>query len=282
VLLAGLSCSFIVSSGVVKDVGVSLMHAGVAEEWMPAAVGALFVAPFLLGVWLLERSPRPSVADIAERVRRTPMDRRQRGQFLRSFWPGLAPLLLVYFFLTAFRDYRDNYGVELYGELGYAGQGAVFTQSEVPVALGVLGLLVCLYFVRDNRRALGVAFALMTLGLALIGLATCLHWQNAVSGFVWMLLIGLGSYLAYVPIGSMLFDRLIASTRFVGTAVFAIYLADAVGYVGAVGVQLHKDLSLSQTSRLAFLQTFCLALSTGGSALLVGSWWFFHSRSGRG
>jgi len=91
-----------------------------------------------------------------------------------------------------------------------------------------------------------------------------------------MLLIGFGSYLTYVPINSMLFDRMIASTGFVGTAVFAIYVADAVGYVGAVGMQVQKDLALPQTSRLAFLQGCCLAMAIAGSVLLAGSWWYFR------
>ena len=46
-----------------------------------------------------------------------------------------------------------------------------------------------------------------------------------------MILNGLGVYLAYVPYGSVLFDRLIASTGVVSTAVFAIYVADFIGYL---------------------------------------------------
>jgi hypothetical protein len=279
ILLAGLSCSFIVSSGVVKDVGVALLRAGVAESWMPAAVGGLFLLPFVLGVWLLERAAPPSPEDVSARVQRLPMSSTDRWRFLCSFWPGLLALLVVYFFLTAFRDYRDNYGVELYASLGYADQAGIFTRSEVPVALGVLALLVLLYRVRDNRRALATAFGLMTAGLLLVGLATWLLQQGQVNGFWWMVLIGFGSYLAYVPFGSMLFDRLIAATRFVGTAVFAIYLADATGYLGSVVVLFCKDRLLPATSRLEFMQAFCLALSTGGMALLAASWGYFHYRT---
>jgi len=44
ILLAALSCSFIVSSGAVKDVGRLLMaHLHVSEAWMPAATGACFL-----------------------------------------------------------------------------------------------------------------------------------------------------------------------------------------------------------------------------------------------
>ena len=49
-----------------------------------------------------------------------------------------------------------------------------------------------------------------------------------------MVLIGLGAYLAYVPYNTLFFERMMASTRFVGTAVFAIALADAAGYTGSV------------------------------------------------
>ena len=54
VLLAGLSCSFILASGIVKDIGRFVMaHWGVSEEWMPAVVGFLFLVHFFISVWLL-------------------------------------------------------------------------------------------------------------------------------------------------------------------------------------------------------------------------------------
>jgi hypothetical protein len=90
-----------------------------------------------------------------------------------------------------------------------------------------------------------------------------------------MALIGLGSYLAYVPYGSLLFDRLIASTRVTGTAVFAIYVADAVGYTGSVGVQLYKDLAEGDISRLSFFKGFTYFMSLFGAVCLVWSCAYF-------
>jgi hypothetical protein len=81
--------------------------------------------------------------------------------------------------------------------------------------------------------------------------------------------VGFGSYLAYVPYGSVLFDRMIASTGFAGTAVFAIYLADAIGYTGSVGVQLLKDLGDPSATRLAFFRNFTYLLSVLGAATLL-------------
>src|SRR5258705_10524399 len=93
-------------------------------------------------------------------------------------------------------------------------------------------------------------------GFLMLGVSTLLVDAVLNSGFWWMPLAGLGSYLGYVPFGSVLFERLIASTRGAGTAVFAIYLADAIGYTGSVGVQLFKDLSHSELSRLGFFKGF--------------------------
>jgi len=90
-----------------------------------------------------------------------------------------------------------------------------------------------------------------------------------------MILIGLGSYLAYVPYGSVLFDRLIASTQVVGTAVFAIYLADFAGYLGSFGVLLTKDLAAASLSKYEFLRLMTYILSSVGTMLLVLSAAYF-------
>ena len=73
ILLAALSCSFIVSSGVVKSVGLWLMQdCPVAEAWMPAVTGPCFLPLLLASVWVLtclpqagsrrRRRPRPAAS----------------------------------------------------------------------------------------------------------------------------------------------------------------------------------------------------------------------------
>jgi hypothetical protein len=205
-----------------------------------------------------------------------------RWAFIRQFFVGLTLLCVAYFFLTAYRDFRDNYQVELFDELGYAYEQnkAIITKTETLVMFGVLGALALLNTIRDNRLGLIAAFSLMSFGVGLMGGSTLLLEAGMINGFWWMILIGLGSYLAYVPYGSLLFDRLMASTRVVGTAVFAIYLADAIGYTGSVGVQLYKDLAQSELSRLGFFKGFTYFMSLLGLACLVSSVYFVRrSRS---
>jgi len=279
-LLAGMSCSYIVASGVFKDAGLALMtRFDVPEAWMPATVGLCFLPAYLLAVWLLNQLPEATPQDVAARVRRKPMSRLERLAFVRRFLPGFALLLIVYFFLNAYREFRDNFGVEIFRQLGYEGTPAVFTRAELAVAFGVMAVLAALNLVKDNRRALAGAFGIMAGGTLLLGLSTALLGSGRISGFQWMVLVGLGTYLAYVPFGAVLFDRLIASTRALGTAVFAVYVADAMGYTGTISVMLYSDLAEGDVSRLDFFRGLTYFMSALGSALLVAACIYFLRKS---
>ena len=185
-------------------------------------------------------------------------------------------LMIVYFLLTAYRDFRDNFGVEIFQQLGYgADETAIFSRSELWVALGVIGALATLNVVKNNRWGLIGAFVIMTLGVLLLGIGTLLRDAGHISGLAWMILCGLGSYLGYVPYGTVLFDRLIASTRAVGTAVFAIYVADAIGYGGAITVLLCKDLVARDVSRLDFFRWLTYFMAIVGTVMLTASCCYF-------
>ncbi len=281
-LLAGLSCSFIVASGITKDVGRWLMASGVPDYWMPFTAGALFLAPLALSAALLDQIPDPDVADRALRESRHPMFKHERRTFAARFALGLGLLLAVYLGLTAFRDFRDNYGVELFEELGYAREPALFSRTELPVALLVLALLSVLCTVRQRTAGLVLVFLVMIAGFSLIGLSTLGLERGLISGQGWMIGIGIGVYLAYVPFSSFLFDRIMAATRFAGTAVFAINLADAVGYSGSVGILLYKDLLAAGDSRLEFFKQASYGVSLSGCVLLSLGLSYFLARTRSG
>ncbi len=289
VLLAGLSCSFILASGVVKDVGRHVMEAWcVSEGWMPAIVGLLFLLPFFAAVWLLNQMPPPSAADERARTHREPMDARERVGFVRQFFWGLLMLVVAYFFLTAYRDYRDNYQVEMFSSLNYSYESnkAIISQAETIVAFGVLVPLGLLFLIRNNRAGLIGTYGIMITGVAILGGSTWLLEQEKISGFWWMTCVGLGAYLAYVPYGSVLFDRLMAQSHVVGTAVFAIYIMDALGYTGSVAVQIYRDVFYrvdqeSGADRLGFFIDFSYLMAVVGMVLFVGSMLYFLLREKR-
>ncbi len=251
---------------------------GVGEAAMPMLVGLLFLPPFLLCVWMLSQLPPPTAADQSARATRATMDGASRRAFFKALLLGLVLLLVGASFTTAFRDYRDNYGIELFGALGYKGDSTLFTRSEVPVALGVMASLSLLNLIRNNRAGVVGAHVLMMTGLVLMALSTLLLDAGVLNGLGWMILVGLGSYMAYVPHDSVVFDRIIASTRVRGTAVFAIYLADAIGYTGSIGLPLLKDQFFAGVDRLTFFRVFTYIVSQGGIGILAASCVYFYRK----
>jgi len=254
VLGAILCASFIVSSGAVKTVGKLLMDEWhVNPFWMPAAAGAMFFPLLGLSVWVLWQLPPPSPQDEAARVRRAPMDSAARMRFLQRYGVGIALLVLSYVLTTAIRDFRDNFAAEIWTALGFGQAAAVFTASELPVAVLSLTVLGVIIVVRDNTKALLVIHGVVIAGLVLLGLSTLAFQAGLLSPLVWMILSGAGLYMAYVPFNAMLFDRLIAASGTVGTAGFLIYVADASGYLGSCALLLWRNFGLV---RLDWLQVF--------------------------
>lgn len=253
ILGAGLSVSFIFSSGFVKSIGRWVMiDWGVSEMWMPLVVGLLFSIPLLVAAYLLDHLPPPTAEDEALRTKRSPMNGTQRWAFFREFAPGLVCLILIYALLTSFRDFRDNFMAEIWTALGYGDDAVLFTLTEIPIAFTVLVMMALMMLIKSNIKALLLVQVCIVLGLLVAGIATFAFEQNLISAPVWITLNGFGLYLGYVPFNSVLFDRLIAAFRYVSTAGFAIYLADAFGYLSSIGVMFYKNFGQADLSWLQF------------------------------
>tara|TARA_B100000809_G_scaffold188229_1_gene186623 strand:+ start:2450 stop:4207 length:1758 start_codon:yes stop_codon:yes gene_type:complete len=412
-LFAGLSCSYIVASSSVKTIGGWLMESGVPDFWMPVAIGAIFLLPYMVAVFFLNQLPLPSEEDETNRNKRTTMDSQDRMIFLKQFLLGMLMLMLLYFFLTAYRDFRDNYMPEIFAAMGYPPEPTLFSKADWPVAFGIMVVMALLGLVKNHRRGVMAVFVVMLSGMILMGGATLLRdvgalhgffgedvtlrnddltytirdekgnktfwihrntkevivenepwhtlndmdegiqqklqqlnskasdragdsevdltlddddltytirdekgnktfsihrktkevivdnkpWQTldnmdeetqqrfrqlnskASGGLWWMILIGFGAYLAYVPFGAVLFERIMASTKAAGTAVFAIYICDALGYTGSVGIQLYKDLGQAELDYFEFLRLFTYFMAILGTVLFILSAIYFYGKS---
>jgi len=279
---AGLSASFIISSGFVKSVGkFSIDQWGVDEFWMPFVTGLIFIPPLLLFVWMLSKIPPPDAYDIAHRTERIPMTRKERIGYLKTFATGLILLVLLHMMLTAYRDFRDNFAIEILTAIGYGDAAANLAKSEIPIAFAVLVVLGLLMFVRSNKWALGAVNGLMMLGILMAGLSTLAFEQNRMDPYLWFILVGMGLYLAYVPYHSMLFDRLIALFRRKGNAGYLIYIADATGYLGSVLILLYKNFGAPNISWLAFFVKASYWMTGIGIALILAAYAYFILKNNR-
>lgn len=93
-----------------------------------------------------------------------------------------------------------------------------------------------------------------------------------------MILLGLGLYLGYVPFNSILFDRLIATFKYVSTVGFLIYLADAFGYLGSISIMVYKEFGQASLSWLDFFIGAGYVMSVIGSILVIASMIYFYLR----
>jgi hypothetical protein len=277
-LVAGLTASFIFASGFVKTVALTIRADwGVSEFWLPFVTGALFVLPLLLSVYALTLLPPPTAEDRTLRTERKPMDAAERRAFVSTFGPGLALLIASYVLLSAFRDFRDNFGPEILRDAGVSNPG-IFAKTETLVAVGVLLVMALLQRVTDNFRAFTLLNGIMLLGGALVGLSTWAYTSSLLSTGAWFLLTGLGLYMGYVPCNGLYFERLVASFRYVSTVGFIVTLADWYGYLGSVGVLLYKNFGQGSISYLAFFVNGAYILAVIYTLLVVGSYVYFRGR----
>ncbi|MHA4843754.1 DUF5690 family protein [Flavitalea antarctica] len=262
---AALAVSFIFSSGFVKSVGNYLMVIqGVAEKWMPFVAGAVFVPFLILFVYLMERIPPPMPEDVAVRTIRVPMTKVQRVAFLRTFLPGIVMLVLLYAFLTIFREIRDNFIANMWQEMGYRNQPELFMQTELPITLSILILIGSMIVIRNNYKAFIVSLVFVMAGFAVAGVSTYLFVYHHLNPVTWVTMVGMGLYMGYIPYNCVLFERLIATFRIPANVGFLIYLADSVGYIGSVGVIITKGIFKLNLRWTVFYSNSVMLLSVIG------------------
>jgi len=280
ILATILSASFIVASGVTKAVGkYLLLEFSVSEFWMPFLTGLIFLIPLLFSVWWLEKIPNPTKEDILLRKERLPMTKTDKKKLFLGLFPGLMALIVMYLFLTAFRDYRDNFSAEIWIETGLENSASIFAKTETYIAFLALAILALFVFIKDNLKAVKTMILVMILGVISVAITTYLfHQHNALSPFIWMTITGLGAYIAYIPLGSMLFDRIIGTLSFKGNAGFLIYIADAIGYVGSVLILFYKEFFYKDLSVLDFFINFSYITFFVGLSGLTYAYLYFNSK----
>jgi MFS family permease len=267
-----LAVSFVFSSGFVKSIGKYLMDEWrVTELWMPFFTGGLFVPLLVITVILLNQIPPPNKNDIALRSLRTPMSKKERTLFFKEFTPGIILLVLVYVVLTALRDIRDNFAVEIWEAMKVPVHPELLTKTEIPITLILLIMMGLLVLIKNNKKALYLYHWIIIAGMCLAIGSTVLMQLNIIPPFLWVVLTGTGIYMGYIPFNCLLFDRLIASYRSAGNVGFLMYLADSFGYLGSVSIVTIKQFGMLQDMswHLFYTQGILILLSIGLGMMLL-------------
>lgn len=270
---AGVSVSFIFSSGFVRTVGKYLMlEHNISEFWMPFATASVFVLPLIASVWMLNRLPSPNDKDKVHRTERVPMNKAERKRFISQFATAIIPFTLAYIFLTVLRDIRDNFSAEIWIELGKGDAPEIFTTAEIPIGIGVLIVVSLMILIKNNQKALNTSLVFITGGLIINIIATTSFQAGLIGGVTWMILVGFGLYLGYITYHALLFERFIAAFKYVSNIGFLFYIADAFGYLGSVSTFMMKNFFSPNISWLKFFSSLTYSLSFLGIGLCLISY----------
>lgn len=274
-LTAGLCASFILADGTSKTLGKWLLDLGISTAWMPFSAGAVATVPLMAFVWMLSRIPPPAIEDVAARSMRSTMNRAERLGLYGRYAAGLTILVGMYLLVTIVRSIRADFAPEIWKGLGAQAVAETYTNSEIYVAAGVWAVNGATILIRNNRRAFFAALLTCTAGFVLIAAALIGQQLSVVSPFVFVVLTGLGLYLPYVAVHTTVFERLLAMTRERGTTGFLMYVADAFGYLGFVGVMLSKHLLVDKDGALTYFLAACWVTSIASLFGIVFVWRYF-------
>ncbi|MGN6438456.1 MAG: DUF5690 family protein [Agriterribacter sp.] len=280
ILAIGLSISLIVSSGMLKTIyfDVKEWFPAVSEFWMPFLIGLLFMPLFFLFVWMLSVVPAPSKEDMIARAPRLPMSNTDKRNVFRQYGWGIVSFIILYTFLATLRDFRDNFAVEIWQEIDPNWNKNVFTQTEALTSVIVLIVVGSLSAIKSNLKGFWAVNGIIATGFLISGSATFLFQLHIISPFLWMLLIGTGLFLAYMPMQIALFERMIAYFRIKANAGFFVYMCDSIGYLGSVVLMLYKEFFMKdlQWSRVLIKFTYLQSV-LAGILLLIACAFFYWS-----
>lgn len=267
-LVAGLSATFIFSTGFVKTTALWISSTfSISEMYMPFYTGLLFFPLFIVAVWFLKMAKKPSAEDELLRTKRAPMNKASRKDFLvKHGWIFIA-LVIIYVVLTIVRDFRDNFMVEFWTELGHANSAELLTYSETPIALFVLIAAALGIIIKSNTSALKFGLYSTLGSAAILILSSLFFYFQWLSPMSWMIVTGAAIYLPYILFHCLIFERLLAFLRYTGTVSYLFYVADAFGYLGSVSILLVKEFI---PMHLSFSKFFTyLTMFAGVAAVLL-------------
>jgi hypothetical protein len=280
VLACFLSISFVVGSGLVKSIGVwTIKVMGISEVWMPFVVASYFFPVLILSSYVLDLIPEPEQKDKELRTERLPMNSEDRKTLLRIYGIGLVPVMLLSMLLTLSRDIKDNFLIEIFDQFKLSSETSVYLKTELSISIILLILLSLIVLIRNNARAFFMIHIFMSVGLSMVLLSTFVMDFGTNHLFGWMILHGIGLYLAYILLQSLYFERFIAYFRIKGNVGFFVYMVDFSGYLASCLVIIYKEFFHFNMSWSTFFINMNYISAIAGIILTVMALLFFFTKN---
>lgn len=226
--------SYIFANSSSKGTALAVVRWGVAGPWMPAVIALAVLPPLFVLVVVLDRSPRPSAADVAQRKRRRAMSGQECWDLVASLGPGLVMYYVSFGSLTALRSFRDLFFEDLMqgANGGTLPSSAVMTFVDVPAAFVAAVVMVAFSRCKNGRVAIRGMFMVTVVSMVLTGLVTVAFLFGVVGGVAWQILVGVSLFVPYALGSSVIYDRFVSVADVPGaTCVFLMLIGDLSGYI---------------------------------------------------
>jgi hypothetical protein len=227
---------------------------------------------------MLAQIPPPNDEDLSLRSQRVAMKNADKTLIIKEFGLGLLCIIGVYLLLATMRDFRDNFAVEVWREIDPKFSKTIFSEIETTIGLVVVSLIALNALIKNNFRSYLTFSSMMLAAVLLCGGSTWAYQEQMISPKVWMLSLGIGLFLPYLMIQTVVFERLIALFKARGNVGFLVYICDSVGYLGSVVLLIYREFFLKKMSFLNILMTFSYIISIVCFILLIVQLFFFSNK----
>jgi len=216
---------------------------GLTERGMVCACALFGMCGGSASAVMLSHQPPPSVTDRTLRGERRQITSitEEGWLLLRRHGTGIVFSTLAYVLVGSLRAYRDFFQTEIFDAAGLGAHPEAMAYSEVGIAVVVLGIIGSYSAILNSWRALNVVLATSIGGALLVTAATRAWSVGIVGGTTWALAVGAGIFLGYMPIGCVLYDRLLAAAGEQLTTTMLSVLSDAAVTVAVSGMLIAKE-----------------------------------------
>ena len=279
----GLSLNMIITSGVLKSVYLFIQERfGFSDFEMPVVIGSIFLPLFLVFVGMLAQLPAPSKEEKEAKMPRKAMTKLEKRYVWLNYFPGVFLVIIIYAFLTTLRDFRDNFAVEIWSDLGALTDIGVFATAESLIGLAVMCIIGFLILIRDNQKAFTTIMVTIFCSLAAIWIFSSMFSVGWLSPFQWMVCEGVAFYLPYLLVQIAFFERMIPVLQIRANAGYFVYLCDSSGYLGSVLLLFYKEFFVQNLNYADLLVTFSYTTALVGMLLAILMIAFFKYRMAAG
>jgi ABC-type multidrug transport system fused ATPase/permease subunit len=184
-------------------------------------------------------------------------------------------LVILYLMQTIFRDFRDNFSVELFGFYGFTDKSQ-FVSMEFIIGLTVVFTTSLIVIFKNNLWGFQASLILSGLGFVMMLVAELLFGSGQINFFYLMLFSGLGMSIGYVPFQIALLERFIAAFHIAGNVGFLMYISDSLGYLGSVSILFSKNAGLINIDNVALFHMLILGCGIIGLIATIFSIFYFN------